>query len=69
MRMAFDRREFVKIFSAACSMLGLQATAQSTSQTQDTVPRTMAHAVWAGGRATKTRPNVVAIQTKPFSVD
>ena len=67
MRMSFDRREFMKVFSAACSMLGLQASAQSTSQTQDTVPRTMAHAVWAGGRATKTRPNVVAIQTKPFS--
>lgn len=70
MRLTLDRREFVKIFSAACSLLGLQASAQSTPQTAlqpgDTVPHTMAHAGWVGGHKTKIREHVVAIQTKPF---
>ena len=64
MSIAFNRRAFVKTVSSLLPALGLRAAAQ-TSQ-QDTTPRTMAHAVWAGGRKTKIRPNVVAIQTKPF---
>ena len=66
MPISFDRRQFVKAFSIAASLLGLRAAAQSTPQTEDTVPRTMAHADWVGGHPTKIRPNVVAIQTKPF---
>ena len=66
MPISFDRRQFVGAFSAAASLLGLRAAAQSTPQTEDTVPRTMAHAAWVGGHPTKIRPNVVAIQTKPF---
>ena len=34
MSMTFDRREFVKVFSAACSMLGLRASAQDAPQAQ-----------------------------------
>src|SRR5512146_2047657 len=70
MRLTLDRREFVKIFSAACSLLGMHASAQSTPQTAlqpgDTVPHTMTHAGWVGGHKTKIREQVVAIQTKPF---
>jgi len=64
MPISFDRREFMKAFSAAVSAMGLKASAQAPQQ--DTVPRTMSHAVWAGERKTVTRPNVVGIQTKPF---
>src|ERR1035441_270485 len=66
MPISFDRRQFVKALSAAGSLLDLRAAAQNTPRTEDTGPRTMAHAVWVGGHATKIRPNVVAIQTKPF---
>jgi hypothetical protein len=66
MTLSFDRRHFLKAFSAACSMLGLQAAGQSATQAPDTAPHTMDHAVWVGGHPTRIRPNVVAIQTKPF---
>src|SRR5215469_627644 len=66
MSIAFDRRAFVKTISSLLPPLGLRAAAQNLQPPQDTVPQTMAHAVWAGWRRTKIRPNVVAIQTKPF---
>jgi hypothetical protein len=46
MASSFDRRDFLKEFSATCSMLGLRATGQSAQQAPDTVPRTIAHAGW-----------------------
>jgi len=71
MPLSFDRREFVKTLSALLPALGFKAGAQAPQQPQqDTTPRTMDHAVWAGERKTErktaTRPNTVGIQTKPF---